>query len=367
MTVEELVKEPASWLDGSGPMSSVVLSSRVRLARNLKAYSFTNRSQDSELAKILDQFSRVVKESTFLRKGMLVHIGKLKKLERDFLVERHLISPDLAKGDKNQGLYVGDREAVSVMINEEDHIRLQAMRSGLQLREAWQIVDRIDDELSKHMDYAFSDQYGYLTACPTNVGTGLRASVLIHLPALVLTKDINEILQGIGQVGLAVRGFYGEGTEVLGNLFQMSNRTTLGRSEEDIVDDIEQATRKIIDYEENARKTLLTDARPQIEDKIWRAFGILKTARVLSSQELMSLISAVRLGVGLKMIQSISIASLNHLIMLLQPAHLQKWFNKKMDAGERDIRRAELVREKLTTLSGYAEDDGQPRQGGSLR
>lgn len=347
MNVEKLIKEPASWLDASGPMSDIVLSSRVRLARNLRAFPFTNRSQKKDLEAVLDQFDQAVKKSKFLHGGLLIKIDQLLELDRRFLVERHLISPELATGKEDRGLYVGDREVVSIMVNEEDHLRLQTMRPGLQPRDSWEIIDRIDDELSGHLEYAFSDQYGYLTACPTNVGTGLRASVLIHLPALVLTKDINRVIKGINQVGLAVRGFYGEGTEVLGNLFQISNQTTLGRSEEEIVDNIERVTKELIGYEENARKTLLEDARPQIEDKIWRAYGILKNARVLSSQELMSLVSAVRLGVSLRIVQSVSIAVLNHLIMLMQPAHLQKLSGKKMDANERDVRRAELVREKL--------------------
>lgn len=359
MTVEELVREPASWLDGSGPQSGVVLSSRVRLARNLSIFPFTGRSREPSLAGVLDQFRQVAGESKFLRGGLLLEVERLPVLDRQFFVERHLISPELAKGEKSRGLYVGDREVVSIMVNEEDHLRLQTIQSGLQLRDTWEIVDRIDDELSEHLDYAFSNQYGYLTACPTNVGTGLRASVLIHLPALVLTKDIDRMIKGIHQVGLAVRGFYGEGTEVLGNLFQISNQTTLGRSEEEIVDNIERVSRQIIDWEANARKTLLADARPQIEDKIWRAYGILKNARVLSSQELMSLISAVRLGVSLGIIRSVSVATLNHLIILMQPAHLQKLSGKIMDASLRDVRRAELVREKLAPESDHSKDESE--------
>jgi protein arginine kinase len=362
VTLGELVTETASWLDGSGPKSDLVLSSRVRLARNLRDYPFTNRSQEEELAGIMDAFFQVTQEVKFLRNGLLLEIGQLPDLDRSFLVERHLISPALAKAQKSPGLFVGHREVVSVMINEEDHLRLQAMKSGLQLRDTWRIIDRIDDDVSDNLNYAFSDQYGYLTACPTNVGTGLRASVLIHLPALVLTKEIDQVIKGINQVGLAVRGFYGEGTEVIGNLFQISNQTTLGRTEEDIVDNIERCTQQIIDYEEKARQTLLAHARPQTEDKICRAYGILTNARVLSSHELMSLISAVRLGVSLSIIKSISIATLNNLIMLMQPAHLQKFSGKMMDANERDERRAELVREKLGPLDGPAENSGRDRE-----
>jgi protein arginine kinase len=348
MNLTTLVHKTASWLDGSGPQANIVFSSRVRLARNLSRYNFIKCSTADELVAVLDEFRVAAQVVPHLREGTLIDISKLNQVDRSFLLERHLVSPALALAKKSPGLYVTGNEMISAMINEEDHIRLQVIKSGLQLRQTWQIIDGIDDELSDSMQYAFSDQYGYLTACPTNVGTGLRASVLIHLPALVLTKDIDKVIKGINQVGLTVRGFYGEGTEVLGNLFQVSNQATLGRSEEEIVDNVEQVTKQIIDLESKARQTLLADAGPQIEDKIWRAWGILKNARMLSSQELMSLVSAVRLGVSMEIIQSVPIASLNHMMILMQPAHLQKLSKRKMDANERDMMRAKLVRTRLS-------------------
>lgn len=358
MKLDDLTHRSAVWLDGSGPESGIVLSSRVRLARNLSDVSFTNRSSEKEQQSVLEQFRRASQEAGILRRGAMLQISHLSMLDRAFLQERHLISPALMKMDLDSGLYLDEREMVSVMVNEEDHLRLQVMQSGLRIQSTWEIIDRIDDQLSDHLKFAFSEQYGYLTACPTNVGTGMRASVLIHLPALVLTKDIDQVIKGIGQVGLAVRGFYGEGTDVLGNLFQVSNQATLGRTEEDIVDNVQRFTKQIIDFERKARETLLSEARHQIEDKIWRAYGLLQNARVLSSEELMSLISAVRLGVSMEIITSVSIATLNSMMILMQPAHLQKLFRRKMDADERDVRRAEMVREKLKTL---AVEDGSQR------
>jgi protein arginine kinase len=233
------------------------------------------------------------------------------------------------------------------MVNEEDHLRLQAIQSGFQPKNAWRIINRIDSELSIHFVFAFSDQFGYLTACPTNTGTGLRASVLIHLPALVLTQEIDKVLRGIAQVGLTVRGLYGEGTAVSGNLFQISNQTTLGQSEEDIIDSLEQVTKQIIGYEEDARATMRRDAKVQIEDKIWRAYGILKSARVLTSQEFMNLTSAVRLGVAMGMIADVKIRTLNQLIIWTQPSHLQKRAGQSMGPEERDVYRADFVRKAL--------------------
>jgi len=356
--LDDLTHRSAVWLDGTGPESGIVLSSRVRLARNLNDVPFTNRSSGEEQQKVLEQFRQATQEAGILRRGALLQIDHLSMLDRAFLQERHLISPTMMKMDLNSGLYLDEREMVSAMINEEDHLRLQVMQSGLRIQSTWEIIDRIDDQFSDHVRFAFSEQYGYLTACPTNVGTGMRASVLIHLPALVLTKDIDQVIKGISQVGLAVRGFYGEGTDVLGNLFQVSNQATLGRTETDIVDNVQRFTNQIIDFERQARQTLFSEARHQIEDKIWRAYGLLQNARVLSSQELMSLLSAVRLGVSMEIITSVSLATLNSLMILMQPAHLQKLFRREMDADERDVRRAELVREKMRTL---ALEDGSQR------
>jgi protein arginine kinase len=263
------------------------------------------------------------------------------------LVDRHLISSELADNGRLRGLLVLPDETVSVMVNEEDHLRLQAMASGFQLRSAWEAVNAIDDELGQDLDYAFGDELGYLTACPTNAGTGMRASVLIHLPSLVLTRQIGRVLQGITQVGLAVRGFYGEGSQIMGNFFQVSNQTTLGQSERDTIEGLDRVTRQIIEYEQRAREELVKDARVQVEDKVWRAYGALRFSRVISSQEVINLASAVRFGVSLQIEGLADVKTLNELLIRTQPAHVQLWAGRELEQRERNVLRAEYVRRLL--------------------
>ena len=288
-----------------------------------------------------------VRKTPALVSSTALQMRELTPLDRQFLVERHLISHDLADNGRPRGLLLVPDESVSAMVNEEDHLRLQALASGFQLRSAWEAVNAIDDELGQDLDYAFSDDLGYLTACPTNAGTGMRASVLIHLPSLVLTKQIGRVLQGITQVGLAVRGFYGEGSQIMGNFFQISNQTTLGQSERETVESLERVTRQIIDYEQRARDELLKDARVQIEDKIWRAYGTLRHSRVISSQEVINLSSAVRFGVALQMDGLASVQTLNELLIRTQPAHIQLASGREMDQRERNVIRADYVRKLL--------------------
>ncbi|MCK4417892.1 MAG: protein arginine kinase, partial [Candidatus Latescibacteria bacterium] len=264
------------------------------------------------------------------------------------LVERHLISPALAEGkDQPQGILLDEQEVVSVMVNEEDHLRLQAIQSGLQLQEVWALVDGMDDEISRLLDYSFSEKLGYLTACPSNVGTGLRVSVLIHLPALVLTQEIEKVLRAIAQVGMTVRGFYGEGTEVLGNFFQISNQVTLGKSEEQIIKSLIKIVTEVIEYELKERQTLIKDASYQLEDKIWRALGILENARLLTTEEFMNLSSAARLGRSMELTSHPDFKTLNQLTVIVQPSHLQKLAGRYLESSERDIFRANIVRKRL--------------------
>ncbi len=347
-TLEELNKKTATWLDASGPHPDLVLSSRVRLARNLKGFPFVHYASKEQLVQILGMVQDGVQELQSSDKALFLPTDGLSELDKDFLVERHLISPGFGRDGKTGGLFVSEGEVVSIMVNEEDHLRIQVIQSGFQPMSAWQVADRTDGQLSQQLEFSFSERFGFLTACPTNTGTGLRASILIHLPGLVLTNDINKVLKGVSQVGFVVRGFYGEGTNVLGNLFQISNQTTLGRSEEEIIENLERITKQVIAYEEKARETLIIDARDQIEDKIWRAYGILQNARVLTSQEVMNLLSALRLGLGLGIIGSISILTINQLLLWTQPVHLQKSLNRVMDTPERDVERAALVRNKLS-------------------
>jgi protein arginine kinase len=347
MTLEDLAHHTAAWLDGTGAHSDVVVSSRVRLARNLETFPFVHRATEEQLSKIATQALTAGEQSDVLENASFFDTSHLSEILRQVLVERHLISPALAKAKRHRGILVEHRERCSVMINEEDHLRIQTIQSGFEPQKAWELVDRMDDELSRSLTYAYSEQWGYLTACPTNVGTGLRASVLIHLPGLVLTQQKDAVLRGVTQVGLVARGFYGEGSEIVGNLFQISNQVTLGRNERETIGHLEKVTRELIRYEEHAREQLIREARFQIEDKIWRALAMLENARLLTSQEFMNLASAVRLGISMSVIQKPNIRLLNELMVTTQPSHLQQRDGKKMGPAERDVLRASLVRERL--------------------
>ncbi|KPJ50525.1 hypothetical protein AMJ40_02665 [candidate division TA06 bacterium DG_26] len=345
--IENLVKKSAVWLNGKGPHAEVVLSSRVRLARNLVEYPFVHRAKVEQLRKIGTAVKNSLQKVDYLKKANILPLHSLHPLDRHLLVERHLVSYDLIKHTKERVLVLSEDEKLTVIVNEEDHLRLQTFASGLDLSDAYRLIDRVDSDLESELDYAFSDQFGYLTACPTNVGTGMRASVLLHLPALVLTKEINKFLRAVSQLGISVRGLYGEGTEVKGNFFQVSNQVTLGKREEDILAELEKIVKDIIGYETGARETLLKDARAFVEDKIFRAYGIIKNARILTSDEVINLFSAVRLGIGLGMIESVDVGTLNELLIFTQPAHLQRLFGKEMRPDERDIARANYVRERI--------------------
>lgn len=347
MTLRDLVSQNAAWLDASGAHSDVIVSSRVRLARNLRGITFAHQSTTAEEDRVVDSVLGAVQMQPRLLDATYFDMKELSDLERQLLVERHLISPALALRSGHGGVLVGPGERFSIMVNEEDHLRLQALFAGFEPQAAWALVDTIDTELCSQLDIAYDATFGYLTACPTNVGTGLRASILIHLPGLVLVQSVEQVLRGISQVGLAVRGFYGEGTDVVGSLFQISNQNTLGKPEQQILETLERTVRQIIDYEYDARQTLVRDAQAQIEDKIWRSYGILSYAHVLSGQEFMNLASAVRLGVGLGILKRPETRQLNELMVRVQPSHIQSLAGMRLDNDERDLRRAELVRSKL--------------------
>jgi protein arginine kinase len=275
-------------------------------------------------------------------------------IERQVLVERHLVSHELGDGARPRGIYVAKDDRISVMVNEEDHLRLQSLTPGFQLAEAWALADAADDELDGSLEYAFSDDIGYLTACPTNAGTGLRASVLIHLPALVLLEEIQRVLKSIMQVGLNVRGLYGEHSDIMGNLFQISNQTTLGRGERDSIESLERVTKQIIETEERARERMLRDARTQLEDKVWRAYGTLRYCRSIQAKEVINLCSAVRLGVAMGLDGLCPLRVVNELLVSTQPAHLQRLAGEEMAPPERNLYRAQVVRERLAAAEREA-------------
>jgi protein arginine kinase len=348
MMFEEMSKTPAAWLSGTGDEALVVLSSRVRLARNVAGCRYPSTADLDTRKRIVGYFDSSATRSTLLSHGQYCKAADISPLDKDFLVERHLISPVfLDGGDMSKALFIGEGELVSVMVNEEDHLRIQALAAGLDVEGAFAQAMKYEAEIGQYLEYDYDPDFGYLTACPTNAGTGMRASVLIHLPGLVLTRDIDKVISRITRSGLIVRGFYGEGSDVLGNLFQISNQNTLGISEADILTQIVRVTREIIADEATARQRLVDEAADMIEDKIWRAFGILKNARVLTSDEVMNLLSAVRLGHAMKIIDFLNAALINEILLLSQPAHLQKFYGREMDPARRDFVRAQMVREKL--------------------
>ena len=344
---DEMAKTPAIWLSGRGNESLVVLSTRVRLARNIAGCHFPTTADSETRSKIISYFDSVVSRTDQLTQCQYCKAGDLEELDRDFLVERHLISPVFLNGDLSKAIVIGPAERISIMVNEEDHLRIQALSSGLDPQASFDLAMKYETEIGKYLEYDYDKDFGYLTACPTNAGTGMRASVLIHLPGLVLTRDIDKVISKITRSGLIVRGFYGEGSDVLGNLFQVSNQNTLGLSETDILNQINRVSLEIIDEEAKARQRLTEEAADMIEDKIWRAFGILKHARVLTSDEVMNLLSAVRLGHAMKIIEFLDVSLINEILLLSQPAHLQKYYGSPMDHNKRDFVRAQMVREKL--------------------
>ncbi|MBC7791906.1 MAG: protein arginine kinase, partial [Anaerolineae bacterium] len=314
-----------SWLDASGDQADIVLSTRIRFARNLEGFAFSTRAREGERLRILAQVREAVEATASLEDSVLLRIDELSPNDRQLLHERHLVSKELAGLDlqhpvrSGAAVFLGD--GLGVMINEEDHLRLQSLRSGFDLNAAYSALRRIDDELGGRMPFAYHEEFGFLTSCPTNTGTGMRASVLIHLPGLVLTKEISKVLAGLQQVGLTYRGLYGEGSEVLGNFFQVSNQTTLGRTEEELLEDLIRVVRLLIQREEDARRVLLRDAGYIIEDKLWRSYGALRYARSLSFEEGMTYLSNVRLALGLKLISGLSVYTLNKLLIFSQSAH----------------------------------------------
>ena len=347
MEFKTLAGTAGEWLKGSGPESDIVISTRVRLARNLADFPFLARITPVQRKEIEDLLRREIKASGALGKDLYYPLDGATPLDLQFLVERHLISKDLASSEGARGVAFSEREVVSIMVNEEDHLRLQVLKSGLQIQHAWEQVDRIDTLLEKRVDYAFSPQLGYLTVCPTNVGTGLRVSVMMHLPALVITKQIEKVFYAVSKINLAVRGLYGEGTQASGNFFQISNQITLGKSEEQIVSNIESAVPQIIRYERSAREALLNQSKVKLDDKVWRAYGLLRSARVITSEEVMDRLSDLRLGVNMGILKEISTKTINELFILTQPAHLQKMEGKELTTLQRDASRADFIRTKL--------------------
>lgn len=347
MNFNDLINQTSEWLKGTGPESDIVISSRIRLARNIDGLKFVDWSDSATKDKVAKIAAKAISSSSYMKNSLYAGMAALNPLDRQLLIERHLISREHTVDTDYKSVFISDKEIVSIMVNEEDHLRLQVMQSGLALNDAWNIMRSIERDIEKSLKFAFSDEWGYLTACPTNTGTGLRASVMMHLPAIVMTSQINNLVNAVFKIGLTVRGFFGEGTEATGNFFQISNQVTMGRSEEEIIDNLMRVIKQIVAQERGSRNFLKARKKEIVEDRISRAYATLEAAHIITSSETVALLSLVRLGIGLGIVKKLDIHRLNELLIVIQPAHLQKLAGTELSASERDIKRAELIRDKL--------------------
>ena len=357
LDLQALAHGCGEWLRGSGPESDIVISSRVRLARNLSEFPFIARTTEADREQIeqilharidaLKAAGRLPADATAGEMHYL-DVGGLEDVDRQFLVERQLISREHAESEGARAVVIDGNERLSVMINEEDHLRIQVMHSGLDLQSAWEQISEIDDLLEEQVTYAYNDRLGYLTACPTNVGTGVRVSVMLHLPALVITRQIDKVFRSLQKINLAVRGLYGEGSQAMGDFYQVSNQVTLGMSEVELTSKVADVVPVLLDYERQAREYLIRESQETLHDRVSRAFGILRTAQTISSEETLHLLSSVRMGVNLGLIGDVEIPTVNKLFVHTQPAHLQKLAGMELDPSDRNIERASYLRQHLS-------------------
>lgn len=347
MKLNDLLNHTSEWLKGAGPNSDVVISSRIRLARNLEKVAFPHWANKKQSQQTQEQIKEAISKVDYLKKTTVFALADLDNIDKQFLIERHLMSYEHGQKSDNKAVIIDEEEIVSIMLNEEDHIRMQVMQSGLNLFQAWNIIGRIDDCLAENLPFAFLKDLGYLTACPTNTGTGMRGSVMLHLPALVMTRQINRVLAAIAKLSFTTRGLYGEGTQASGNFFQISNQVSLGHSEEEILESLNGLIRQIIEQEKQTRDATFSKNKAMLEDRISRSFALLKGAHIISSQETIELLSMVRLGCDLGIIENVDRSTINELFIIIQPAHLQKIENKRLSSQERDAKRAQIIRSKI--------------------
>ena len=350
MKIEALLANPGEWLSSAGDLHPIVISSRVRLARNLAKMPFPGWAKKSERIRILEEIKPEVEVLPEMSHSFSQQLNELSATEKQVLVERHLISREHAAKGMGSAVVINLAQTLSIMVNEEDHLRMQAITCGFDLPQTFQLIDRIDTMLESQLDFAFDEELGYLTACPTNVGTGMRASVMVHLPGLVLSEQINQVVNSVNKIGLAVRGLYGEGTEAMGNLFQVSNQTTLGEKEDQIIERLSKVIETLIQRENQARGNLLDTRRTMLMDQVGRAYGILNYSYSISSKEALNLLSVLRLGIDLGFFPEHGRTIINQLLLDTQPAHLQHTSQQKLAAEERDHLRADTVREQLKSF-----------------
>jgi len=352
MKLDTLTDSVGEWLRGTGPESDIVMSSRVRLARNVAHFPFVSRASTQDRADVERLLRERIAAVPSGRGLDYIDVGRLDEVDRRFLVERQLISREHAEAQGARGVAIDAREQVSLMINEEDHLRIQCLHSGLDLHGAWDQIRAVDDEIEQVVPYAFHSRFGYLTACPTNVGTGIRVSVMLHLPALVITRQIDKVFRSLQKISLAVRGLYGEGSQALGDFYQISNQTTLGRTEEELLQQVGDVVPVVIEYERRARDFLVRETQQNVHDQVSRAYGILRTAHTIKVEEAMQLLSRVRMGVLLGLIGDVKVADINSLLVRTQPAHLQKLRGVQLEGSDEKIERARYLRQHFEVGDG---------------
>ena len=350
MTLSALIDSQSELTDAGSSRSAIVLMTRIRLARNLAGNPFPGWAKPAQRERILGQCRTAVASLPAMKRGVAVSVGDMGELERRILVERHLISRELSGSKQGSGVVISRDQTFSVMINEEDHLRIQVLRSGFQLRKAWNSINDLDSALEEHLDFAYAPDLGYLTACPTNLGTGMRASAMMHLPALVLSTQMEKVVRAVNQLGMVVRGLFGEGSDASGSIFQISNQTTLGESEEGIIKRLSSVLQSIVEHEMNARAKLIEADPSKLHDKVGRAYGILQNSHVLSSGEAMNLLSLIRLGVDLGLFQAGQRSVIDRLFIEAQPGHLQHAQKGEFDPTQRDILRAARLRAEFANL-----------------
>ena len=353
MQLDNLTNTVGEWLRGTGPESDIVMSSRVRLARNVAQFPFVSRATEQDRTEIEKFLRERIAKSPAGPALDYIDVGGLEEVDRQFLVERQLISRELAEAQGARAVAIDGREQVSLMVNEEDHLRIQCMHSGLDLEAVWAQIRAVDDAVGAVVPYAYHPRWGYLTACPTNVGTGIRVSVMLHLPALVITRQIDKVFRSLHKISLAVRGLYGEGSQAMGDFYQISNQMTLGKTEEELLQQVGDVVPVLIDYERRAREFLVRETQQNVHDQVSRAYGILRTAQTISAEETMQLLSRVRMGVLLGLIGDVNLADINSLLVRTQPAHLQKLRGVELDTRDRNIERARYLRQHF--------EGGEPR------
>lgn len=351
MTIASLLSTPSELTDTASSKSAIVLMTRVRLARNLAGKSFPGWAREAQRTEVLDVCREALLATAPMKRSANATVSELTDLEKQMLVERHLISRELSGSSAGSGVVINKDQTVSVMINEEDHLRIQVLRAGFQLKKAWSVINALDSELEGRLDYAFSPRLGYLTACPTNLGTGLRASAMMHLPALVIAGQMEKVVRAVNQLGMVVRGLFGEGSDASGSIFQISNQTTLGESEEAIIKRLGSVLESIIEHELNARAKLLETDATKLFDKIGRAYGIVQNSHQLTSTEAMNLLSLLRLGIDLLVFPEETRAIIDRLLIEAQPGHIQSTAKHDLESNQRDILRAERLRTEFATFA----------------